>query len=338
MRKIAMPVPFEKRTVLTRRLATEDDPKTFPMRVDPLTYEFMTKRYVVLKDFIPKDIIKMTLDTWRSFETHPSYDEVMNHEKRDITWNNPKSSIGKSHGGWCTPWGNALHDWVHKKLDDYIDLPLEQTYSYTRNYERGAYLGSHLDRASCEISATICLDYKSDDGKPWPIWIRGDKNFAGMEADDVQACTQLLNHRHRKQENCSQVYLEPGDLLLYQGPNAPHWRDYFLGDYSYHIFLHFFNQFSSMRGMDNWYIDDEEVINGKEKNSRPAMGRASALLYDGRPHRLETDNDKRTESYNKFMTEYNGLAHYPQREELYQNLVNNYEIDEDYTKGERKKK
>ena len=29
---------------------------------------------------------------------------------------------------------------------------------------RGAYLSPHLDRPSCEISATLCLDYKSDDG------------------------------------------------------------------------------------------------------------------------------------------------------------------------------
>jgi len=332
-----MPVPFDKRTVITRRYATEDDPRTASMRVDPLTYEFMTKRYVVLRNFIPQDVIKLTLDTWRSFETHPSYDSVMNHENRDITWRNPESSIGKSHGGWCTPWGNSLHEWVHKKLDDYIDLPLEQTYSYTRNYKRGAYLGAHLDRASCEISATICLDYKSDDGKPWPIWIRGDHNFGGWEADKVQSVTQKLNHRERIKENCTQLYLEPGDMLLYQGPNAPHWRDYFLGDYSYHIFLHFFNQFSSMRGMEKWQIADEEVINDIEKTPRPAMCRTSALLYDGRKHRLSTDNDDRTESYTEFMNEYNKLAHYPDREELYQRFVNNFELDEEYTKFTDKK-
>ena len=34
-------------------------------------------------------------------------------------------------------------------------------------HHRGAYLNAHVDRPSCEISTTICLDYKSDDNSPW---------------------------------------------------------------------------------------------------------------------------------------------------------------------------
>ena len=42
-------------------------------------------------------------------------------------------------------------------------MDLRETYSYTSKYVRGAYLGSHTDRPSCEISATLCLDYLTDD-------------------------------------------------------------------------------------------------------------------------------------------------------------------------------
>ena len=62
---------------------------------------------------------------------------------------------------------NALHKYVHDKLDDVIDMELGMTYSYTRRYDRGAYLGSHVDRPSCEISATLCLSYQTDDNTPW---------------------------------------------------------------------------------------------------------------------------------------------------------------------------
>ena len=36
------------------------------------------------------------------------------------------------------------------------------------------------------------------------------------------------------------IELEPGDILLYQGPNVAHWRDTLMGDYSYHMFIHFY--------------------------------------------------------------------------------------------------
>ena len=67
-------------------------------------------------------------------------------------------------------WGNALHKYVHDKLDDVIDMELGMTYSYTRRYDRGAYLGSHVDRPSCEISATLCLSYQTDDNTPWTLY------------------------------------------------------------------------------------------------------------------------------------------------------------------------
>ena len=34
-------------------------------------------------------------------------------------------------------------------------MDLQETYSFSRKYERGAYLKAHADRPSCEISATL---------------------------------------------------------------------------------------------------------------------------------------------------------------------------------------
>ena len=64
---------------------------------------------------------------------------------------------------------------------------------------------------------------------------------------------QGLPHRKRKG---IKIDLEVGDVLLYQGPNVIHWRDYLLGDYSYHIFMHFINRESKMGQINEWSSND----------------------------------------------------------------------------------
>tara|TARA_Y100001951_G_scaffold103551_1_gene112668 strand:+ start:879 stop:1880 length:1002 start_codon:yes stop_codon:yes gene_type:complete len=326
-----MPVPFEDRTidVLIHETDQNKDKKPAKGSVNQHTWDFMKKRYTVIRNLVPKEIIDMTIDTWKAAERTPMYNEIVEHEQRDITFKNPESSIGKSRGGYCTPWGIALHQYVWKALEHYIDIPLRQTYSYTRKYERGAYLASHVDRPSCEISATICLDYKTDDQKPWPIWIRGDKNFAGWGGDDVQACSQKIPVRLREENNCSKVLLEPGDILLYQGPNAPHWRDYLLGDYSYHIFLHFYNLRSNMQKLQNFFMDDQESVidaegNVLRKKEKPAPHRFSNLELDGRISRFDPDGVRRP-GFDRLTKEYEELKMHDEYKEIYCDIVNNYD-------------
>jgi hypothetical protein len=55
--------------------------------------------------------------------------------------------------------------------------------------------------------------------------------------EDAKAETQGIPIRKRKS---IAIELEPGDILLYQGPNVAHWRDTLMGDYSYHMFIHFY--------------------------------------------------------------------------------------------------
>ena len=50
----------------------------------------MKERYVVLKDFLPKHMIKFAMDVWRADEERG--DSYTKQENRDITFKNPKSS------------------------------------------------------------------------------------------------------------------------------------------------------------------------------------------------------------------------------------------------------
>ena len=56
----------------------EDKPK-WGGKTNQTTLDFVNNRYVVLKDFIPKEIINMTMDTWRCIENdEEQYNAIFN--------------------------------------------------------------------------------------------------------------------------------------------------------------------------------------------------------------------------------------------------------------------
>ena len=101
------------------------------------------------------------------------------------------------------------------KLRGVLDIDIRETYSYTRKYDRGAYLSSHRDRPACEISTTVCLDYQTDDGKPWVIWVDNSKNWVDFE-DTLTMQQETQGIPNRKRESVA-LSLEVGDVLVYQG-------------------------------------------------------------------------------------------------------------------------
>jgi hypothetical protein len=87
-----------------------------------------------------------------------------------------------------------------------IGLPILPSYSFVRVYTKFSELKKHLDRESCEISATVHI---GSDGTEWPIFIGEEK-----------------------------LLLKPGDGVIYNGTKIPHWREEFLGDWYVNVFLH----------------------------------------------------------------------------------------------------
>ena len=286
-KKIVKHVQFEDRTV--ELIIEEELPngkiKKYPWNTNRLTADFVKNRYVVLRNFIPKDIINMTLDTWKTAEHRKDvHDSIFRRETKDITFNSPKNSIGKSYGAYCSPWGVALNRYLCDKLIGVLDIDLRETYSYTRKYERGAYLSSHRDRPACEISTTVCLDYQTDDGKPWVIWVDNSKNWVDHDVTyTMQEQTQGIPNRQRES---TPISLEVGDVLVYQGPNVAHWRDYLIGDYSYHIFCHFFNAegMFSRHPKNRWRGEDSNL-------QSPLTKYPMTLEYDGRLSRYHTQEN-----------------------------------------------
>lgn len=138
---------------------------------------------------------------------------------------------------------SALHSesllrYLKPLVSKVVNKKLVETYSFLRTYYNGSVLEKHIDRPSCEYSATICIE--KCDNHPWPIYI------------------QTLDGE------INEVELEPGDLIIYKGMILPHWRDPYDGNYHRQIFIH--------------YVDyDGEYAKTNEYDGRPCLGAPSNI-------------------------------------------------------------
>jgi hypothetical protein len=157
--------------------------------------------------------------------------------------------------------------------------------------------------------------------------VRNDKNYVDESAEKVKGESQDLSQRERQKNNCKSISLEPGDLLLYQGPNIPHWRDYLLGDYSYHMFVHWFNRFSKMANIDGFNYG-----RSRDVGTAPPI---QALELDARQHKYMSTNDvecSRLDAFRNFTSHFKDVQAMGNLKEF----VNNYDdIELDEKKMER---
>jgi len=330
-----MPVRFEDRTieyVVEDALVTDKNPD-LTGRTNPETWKLMKEGYVVLRNFIPKDIIDMTLDSWKRMELDPEMSKHLELEE-DIITQSPEDTLRKSNGMYNSPFGVALHRWLWENLKHVIDIDLQETYSYTRKYHRGAYLKAHADRPSCELSATICLDYNTDDNSPWTIWVDNTSDYINRPSEIFEE-TQGIPINERK--TAKQIKLEVGDVLMYQGPNVAHWRERLLGEESYHIFCHFYDRNSSIGTMPmiqeivERYAPPE--ILAQQKQHYP-------IYFDGRTsrHHPKDENSWEGKAFDAFMSECwhegrvwidNNKSDFVNRYKDFKQVVNGEKVEDD---------
>lgn len=111
---------------------------------------------------------------------------------------------------------DELLEAIKPTIEKATGLNLIPTYTYARKYLPGDELKPHLDRASCEISATLTLGYK---GKVWPIHISTDSTIE----NDIGA-----------------IDLQIGSMVIYRGMEINHWREkYTQGEWQCQVFLHY---------------------------------------------------------------------------------------------------
>ncbi len=345
-----MPVRYDKKNLKIQHeeniYNTDEPTKKIVGWTNEVTRKFQQDGYVILRNFIPKEIINMTMDTWLTIEHDQRLNDAFFIREHDIIHNSPESSLEKSQGCHTFPPAVALHRWLRDNLRNVLDMQLQETYAYSRKYDRGAFLKAHSDRPSCEVSATICLKYKSDDNTPWKIWVQRDKNYITRENNNQDRFYEEMQNVPHHARKGVPVSLEVGDVLLYQGPNAVHWRDTFLGDYSYHMFLHFVNTSGTILNFDGFTrklthcVKDITAHKGaKDQWHIPAADDRplSVFTYDGRESRYHPNLEQSQEFMEamQFWNEWNQGMHNEFTPELF---INHYDYIEDVELTEREKK
>lgn len=126
-----------------------------------------------------------------------------------------------THAEYADTLMESILDYMHPKIEKITKLKLYPTYSYYRVYKPGDILQHHIDKPSCEISATICLGYNyvtSIKKYNWGVYAQVGDNDATF------------------------FPMKPGDMVVYRGCDVIHWRDKFeveAGSYQAQTFIHY---------------------------------------------------------------------------------------------------
>jgi hypothetical protein len=110
-----------------------------------------------------------------------------------------------------------FHHQLAGAVSDVVGAPVKPSYVYLAGYQRGAELPKHTDRAQCEFSLTLLVDYtpEPEAAAPWPLH---------LDTPDGRTT----------------VYQALGDALLYRGRQLPHYRTLIPdGQTSTSLFFHY---------------------------------------------------------------------------------------------------
>lgn len=142
---------------------------------------------------------------------------------------------------YADPLAESILLHVQPAVERTTGLKLYPSYSYLRIYGPLAELPRHVDRPSCEVSATLTIG--GDAQRIWPIHVHsGEQEFA--------------------------IELAPGDMMVYSGCTVPHWRETFDGEYWVQAFLHYVD----VAGEQTMYRFDRRDGIGMARNPFPPPG------------------------------------------------------------------
>lgn len=181
---------------------------------------FSEKGYTKSKTNLSNDLIHF-------ITKYVFYEEMQN------TYNLRDDQVKGSYGKYSDPAMETILTMLQPTIESITGLSIQPTYSYYRIYRAGQELKKHVDRPSCEISATLCFGYSND---IWPIYMNGE-------------CISLL----------------PGEMAVYRGCEIPHWREPLLGgDNVWHVqgFFHYID----INGKYLDYIFDQRPSLGHIEN------------------------------------------------------------------------
>jgi hypothetical protein len=213
------------------------------MNAKKLSKYFKDNKYVIVSDLVDRE-------TCKSLSDHLL--ELVNAEKTS-----KDSQCPLSESIYGDPIFDKLLEDLKPKIEAATGLKLNPTYSYARKYAPGDELKPHIDRAACEISATLTLGY---DGKVWPIHVSRD--------DTVQ-------------KDVGAIDLDVGSIVIYRGMEINHWREpYKEGNWQCQVFLHYVDAEGPHKDLKY----DNRPLLGASAETKNSMSDVTYIIFGCAPH------------------------------------------------------
>lgn len=170
---------------------------------------FIETGYTVLRKAVPPLFCRFVAEQYNMMLSN----DMIPYDEKHGERGNLEYGVEQSYYAYALPVTEALLTMLLPTVAKEIGAELLPTYSYSRVYLKGAQLKRHTDRPNCEVSVTLAVAGQA--ARPWPIF---------LQSKDGQTV---------------EVALEAGDMLIYAGPDMPHWREPFDGDWQLQVFLHY---------------------------------------------------------------------------------------------------
>ena len=205
---------------------------------------FKGNNFSVVRNFIPQEKAIFLYEYTKMFTNSINFKKEKYFEKWDSEWD----------GNWDCPqapgtfskYGDSVMDtlglWTLKDVEKYTGHQLDFTYSYWRLYEKDDVLEYHKDRKSCDISATLCLGWNSENLK--------DQNY----------CWSFYIEKTNGEK--IGINLGPGDAIFYKGCELFHWRNRCEALNHGQVFLHYNNK-NSKQIKDDKNPGDGSYLDGR---------------------------------------------------------------------------
>lgn len=210
--------------------------------VSPAAEQFRRSGYTVLRAVISAESGALATRYALLQQGWPGY-----YEREDMF----RAALGR----YADAYSETLLLELQPAMEQGTGLKLLPCYSFLRIYGPNAVLPRHVDRPSCEISASLTLGFKAE--KLWPLCVQADG------ADKPLA-------------------LAPGDMLIYRGADVPHWREPFTGEWWVQTFLHYVDangQYTDFKFDGRERIGPFDKLTMQRKFQRPAsVGRNDEMV------------------------------------------------------------
>lgn len=197
---------------------------------------FKKHKYQIIKNLVPHANINFLKTYCNLFETQ-SYSLKPMTEEDPFPYEIPET---KKTFNWYSGFHTeSLCRLYKEKISKIVGKELAESYSYHRTYYKNSKLVYHVDRESCEYSASICI---VKDKVEWPLYIKLENETIG-------------------------IILNEGDAVIYQGTLLPHWRDEFLGERHTQFFLHYVDKNNIY--YDKFSLDGRKNLGAEKSDTQP---------------------------------------------------------------------